>query len=202
MIPLSDLRLFIDYQNVHLSVSEAFAPPGTPPHKTLIHPARFADTLLARRVQAGRGASDDQATAIHVYRGQPSPSRQPDAASANEAQAAEWTRDPRVKMHRRPLRYPRNWPQDKAKEKGVDVMLACDFVRAAIEQTGDTLIMASRDTDLVPALDMALQLGQANIEVATWTGCTRLRLPNADIWCTYLLGNDYVASKDSKKYWS
>ncbi len=105
-------------------------------------------------------------------------------------------------MHNRPLRYPRNWPHDKAKEKGVDVMLACDFVRAAIEGQADALVLASRDTDLVPALEMARDLGRVQIEVVTWQGCSRLRFPgNSDpLWCTYLEGYHYIASKDTRQY--
>lgn len=188
---------FIDYQNVHLTVAEAFAPPGTPPEATLIHPGLFADALMNRRKRSGREGVLEQ---VHVYRGQPSSKHQGGAAARNKAQAAEWTRDRRVAMHTRPLRYPRSWPNDKAREKGVDVMLACDFVRAAIEQRADTLVMASRDTDLVPALEMAREQG-VNVEVATWTGCSRLRLPDHEsLWCTFLDGQDYVASKDLRSY--
>lgn len=194
---METVRIFVDYQNVHLSVAEAFAPPGTPPHTTLVHPARFADALMARRVLAGRGGTVDE---IHVYRGQPNAKHQPDMTSRNKAQAAEWSRDRRVKMHTRPLRYPRNWPTDKAREKGVDVMLACEFVRCALEGAADTLIMASRDTDLVPALEMARDLGKSNIEVTTWQNCSRLRFASEPLWCTFMQGPDYVASKDPRQY--
>lgn len=105
-------------------------------------------------------------------------------------------------MHTRPLRYPRTWPNNKAKEKGVDVMLAGEFVRAAIEGGVDVLVMASRDTDLVPALEMARDLGRVQIEVVTWQGCGRLRFPGGSpsLWCTYLDGAHYVASKGAKRY--
>jgi hypothetical protein len=38
------------------------------------------------------------------------------------------------------LRYPQNWSTERAKEKGVDVMLVCDFVRAAFECSTDVLV--------------------------------------------------------------
>ncbi|MGL5823574.1 MAG: NYN domain-containing protein, partial [Nocardioides sp.] len=144
--------LYIDYQNVHLSVRETFAPPGTPHHRTLIHPGNYGDALMARRKAKGRIGALEK---IQVYRGQPSSDREPGMASRNKAQHAEWARDPRVTVHSRPLRYPRHWPDDPAREKGVDVRLALDFVRAAVDRSADVLILASRDTDLVPALESA-----------------------------------------------
>ncbi|QZN86866.1 NYN domain-containing protein [Cellulomonas sp. C5510] len=191
----------MDYQNVHLSVGEAFAPPGTPPHTTLIHPGRFGDALMGRRAAKGLGGTLEQ---IHVYRGQPSSDREVEQAARNKAQSAEWSRDPRVRMYNRPLRYPRDWPRTRAREKGVDVRLAIDFVRAAIDKSADVLILASRDTDLMPAIETALDLGHARVEVFTWQGCSRLRLGREysarALWCTFMQGSDYVASKDPKQY--
>lgn len=196
---MGKVEIFIDYQNLHLSAGEAFAPRGTPAHATLIHPGRFADVLMKKRMEKGR---DGDIEAIHVYRGQPSSAKQGEAAGRNKAQAAEWSRDRRVKMHTRTLRYPRNWPTDKAREKGVDVMLACDFVRCALESGADTLILVSRDTDLVPALEMARDLGNVQVEVAMWRNCSRLRFPGSasPLWCTSLEGVDYVNSKDHRQY--
>ncbi len=193
--------LYIDYQNVHLSVREAFAPPGTPHHLTLIHPSKYGDALMARRKAKGRGGVLEQ---IHVYRGQPSSDREATSASRNKAQSAEWSRDPRLTMYNRPLRYPRNWPSIPAREKGVDVKLALDFVRAAVDGSADVLILASRDTDLVPALESASDLGKADLEVVTWSGCSRVRFGGSysarPLWCTFMEGGDYVASKDPKPY--
>jgi uncharacterized LabA/DUF88 family protein len=84
--------------------------------------------------------------------------------------------------------------------KGVDVMLAVHFVRAAIESQADTLILASRDTDLLPALEMAVEFGKAQVETCMWENCSRLRLPKHQLWSTYLTGADYLASKDKRQY--
>ncbi|QAY69984.1 NYN domain-containing protein [Xylanimonas protaetiae] len=195
------VHLFMDYQNVHLSVGEAFAPPGTPAHTTLIHPGRFGDALMAARAAKGRTGTLER---IHVYRGQPSSTHEPDPAAWNKAQSAEWSRDPRVAMFNRPLRYPRDWPNNRAREKGVDVKLAIDFVRAGIEKSADVLILASRDTDLMPAIETVMDIGGSTVEICTWVGCSRLRLGRDysahHLWCTYLDGASYVASKDPKKY--
>ena len=194
--------LYVDYQNVHLSVREAFAPPGTPHHTTLIHPGKYGDALMARRDAAGRPKGDLEQ--IHVYRGQPSSTHEVAAAGRNKAQSAEWARDSRVTMYNRPLRYPRDWPTFPAREKGVDVKLAIDFVRAAIDGEVDRLILASRDTDLVPALEAASDLGRVEVEVVTWSGCSRVRFGGSyssrSLWCTYLDGTDYLASKDPRQY--
>lgn len=189
--------VFIDYQNLHLSAGEAFAPPGTPPYTYLIHPAKFVDVLMQRRQLYGRGGEVQN---IYVYRGQPSSAKEPIQAGRNKAQSAEWSRDRRVKMHTRTLRYPDTWPTNKAKEKGVDVKLAVDFVRCALGGNADVLILASRDTDLVPALEMASDFSSVQIEVAGWSHTSRLRLKGMQLWCTALSGAEYVAAKDLKQY--
>lgn len=54
----------------------------------------------------------------------------------------------KVQIFPRPLRY----GQRGAEEKGVDVELAIDFVRLALDDAFDVGVLASGDTDLVPAL--------------------------------------------------
>jgi uncharacterized LabA/DUF88 family protein len=201
VIQSDEVHLFVDYQNVHLSIFDSsFAPPlGTQPHQVLVHPGRFGDAVM--KVRDGRGL-DGRLTNVRVYRGSPSQAHQPTMYSYNQAQAAEWSRDPRVTVHSRTLRYPRNWPQDPAKEKGIDVKLGIDLVRCALQDNPGTIILASRDTDLVPALEMARDLGKARLEVVTWKGCSRLRFRPGEptLWCTYLEGADYLASKGPRQY--
>jgi len=198
LVPAPRVQIFMDYQNVHLSVAEAFAPPGTPPSKTTLHPGQFGDAVMNARLRSQRAGV---LTAVHVFRGQASSDRERTLAAITKAQAANWRRDGRVTMHTRPLRYPPKWPDLPAREKGVDVMLAVHFVRAAIEGWADTLILASRDTDLVPAVEMAVAFGKAQIETCMWENCSRLRLGGGrNLWCTYLTGSDYLASKDKRQY--
>ena len=194
---MEKIHLFVDYQNVHLSIAEAFAPPGTPHHTTLIHPGKFGDALMARRARFGRRG---ELYKISVFRGQPSSNREVEAAARNKAQSAEWSRDARVEVHNRVLRYPKQWPDQKAKEKGVDVALAIALVRCALSQECGTIVLASRDTDLVPALEMAVELGSSQVEVTHWQGTSRLRLPGTSMWCTTMTGADYLASKDPREY--
>jgi uncharacterized LabA/DUF88 family protein len=197
---LARIHVFIDYQNLHLSGTETFAPMGTPPRDTLIHPAAFADRIMARRAEHHR--PEGELAEVHVYRGQANPNHQPELAAATEAQAAHWTRDRRVRMHRRALDYPPGWPNSRrpVREKGVDVMLACDFVRHAIEHRADILILVSRDTDLLPAVEMVVDLGDVVVETAMWSGCSRLRMRGRPLWCTLALGDDFVHSRDRRPY--
>jgi hypothetical protein len=112
--------------------------------------------------------------------------------------------DRRVKVYSRPLRYPRDWPNSPAREKGVDVMLAVAFVRAALEKHADTLVLASRDTDLMPVLEMAVDLRTVQVETCTWTGCSRLRFGRGysahRLECTYLDEQAYLSAKDPRSY--
>ena len=196
---MKSAHLFIDYQNLHMSAHDRFAAIGAPIHDSLIHPALFAN-----RVQAVRNEFVYQAvevTEIHVFRGQPSNKHDSQAAARNKAQAAEWTRDRRVTMHTRPLRYPLD-PSEKPREKGVDVMLAISFIRAAMLKSCDTLILASRDTDLLPALETAHELDHAIVEVAGWLGDTRLSFSNSGgrLWGTKLDEEEFKKSRDPREY--
>jgi NYN domain len=57
--------------------------------------------------------------------------------------------DEKVELFPRPLRYSSRRPEGE--EKGVDVELAIDFVRLALDDDFDVAVLASADTDLVPA---------------------------------------------------
>jgi uncharacterized LabA/DUF88 family protein len=197
---MTRVHLFVDYQNVHLSAASCFEADTTKRHHSLIHPGLYGDRLMEKRAAAGRHGSLEH---IWVYRGRPGMVQQPDAAARNNAQEAEWHRDRRVTVSARPLKYPSNWPTSPQQEKGIDVALAIGFVRTAIQQRADVLILASRDTDIVPALEMAVDLGRTDVEVVTWLGKSRLRLPGHITYTmpyTVLDRDDYLASRDPKHY--
>ena len=193
------VHLFMDYQNVHLTAHQQYGIQGAPPHHSLIHPARFADVIDTNRAAHHRPGIITQ---VFVFRGLPDATREPDANRRNQAQASQWTRDKRVVVQHRPLKYPYDWPRDKAREKGVDVLLATSFVRAAILHSADVLILASRDTDLAPALELASQVQNPPIiEVCNWAGSGQLRCgTQPQPWCTHLDRNDFLASQDPRQY--
>ena len=41
--------VIVDYQNIHLTAHELFAPAGTPKHETLVHPLHFANQVVGER---------------------------------------------------------------------------------------------------------------------------------------------------------
>jgi len=196
------LAILIDYQNIHLTGREKYAPIGVPPKACLIHPLKFAEQVLT--VRAGRQRDQAQQTAIlekiQVYRGLPSNSHQSKLYAAAQAQRAEWMRDPRVTVWYRPLRYPPNWPSEPAREKGVDVKVAIDLVRLAESGLADTVVLASHDTDLEPALEMAGDIGDVKVETAGWDGARRLRVSGRRLWHTALDASAFVKSRDRKMY--
>lgn len=53
-----------------------------------------------------------------------------------------------------------------------------------MERQVDILILASRDTDLLPAVEMAVEFGKAKVETCTREICSRLRLARHPLWCT------------------
>ena len=88
-----------------------------------------------------------------------------------------------------------------AHEKGIDVALAIDYVRLAMERRYDVGILFSRDTDLVPCLETVMDLRLAHPEVSTWEGSERLRVRGSHApWCHYLSATDYQAVQDPTDY--
>lgn len=194
---MATAHLFIDYQNLHLSAHECFEP-DMPVHNSLIHPGLFADEV--QRVRNGLVHTPVTIEKIHVYRGQPSSEREVQAAARNKAQRAAWERDRRVKVFSRSLRYPHDWPDTPSREKGVDVMLAVTLMRASIEHWADVLILASRDTDLLPALEAARDIDKSIVEVAGWRTMSRLQIPHVRLWATGLDIAEYTACRDTRQY--
>ncbi len=113
----------------------------------------------------------------------------------------------RVDVITRTLRYPPDWPNARAQEKGIDVALAIDFVQMAMLGEFDVGVIMSTDTDLRPALEAVLRLrpeGGPICEVAAWSkaGChgPRLSIPSAKIWCHWLSEDDYLSVADRTDY--
>jgi uncharacterized LabA/DUF88 family protein len=194
---LTTARLFIDYQNLHFTAWECFTPYGSEVWQSLIHPGRFADQVSAARV--ARNFPDADIIGIHVYRGIPSRRHETTQNARVQRQASNWTRDRRVQMNLRPLRYPRDWPDSPSQEKGVDVHLAIDVVRAAMMKTADIVIVATRDTDIVPALEMVRESPDVSIELATWQGQSELKLKSR-VRSVSLDKSAYSKSRDMTSY--
>lgn len=192
------ITVFVDYQNVHMTGHQRYCPPGTPIHDCLVHPVRLAERIISKRAPGG------VLEEVRVYRGRPEPRREPRLASANDQQYSEWIKDSRVQMKRRMLQYPPGFGEpgciDRPHEKGIDVSLAIDMVRLSFEKRIEVGILVSRDTDLVPALEMIRDLHLAHFELAGWDGNSRLRLPGAKVWYHELDQADFEAVRDRRPY--
>ncbi|WP_029136597.1 PIN domain-containing protein [Nakamurella lactea] len=177
--------VIMDYQNVHLTGHGLFSSAKfRPRHECLIDPLLFANCLLDQRNQRQRpGFPPATLSRVLVYRGQPSSEHDPDGYARNQAQKAQWERDPRVRVTLRPLKYLYSRDQSgrhatdtngqkivvgPPREKGVDVLCALACVREAQAEDIDLVILASSDSDLAPALDEVRHLGTAKIETCCW----------------------------------
>jgi hypothetical protein len=192
--------VFIDSQNVIRDAREAFHDPDNDPASYgHIRPKDLATLLVSL------GIPPRELDQVRVYTGAPANAHQPVAYRAHMKQRSVWI-GAGVKVFPRTLRYPSDWPKSPAQEKGVDVALAVDLVRyALIEKSFDVGIVASTDTDLVPALETVCDGGRAwgwpRVEVMTWApNKKQLRVPGKNIWCYKLTDAQYQSVRDHTNY--
>jgi hypothetical protein len=178
------VAVYLDFQNVHLTGHDLFDR-GNALHRCVPNPVGIAEMIASRRLRPS------EANAIRVYRGQPHPQHDPLQAATNDAQASAWSRDRRVHMIRRQLRYREGLPPQ---EKGIDVALAVDLVHLAFRKQYDAHVVFSGDTDLLPALELVVSLGFGHVEVACWSGAKPLRFAGTHRpWCHFLNPDDWDA---------
>lgn len=214
----------IDYQNVHLTGHGLYESTELlPRHETLVDPLLFASRLLQVRNQSQRPGHPHAALLrVLVYRGEPSPEHDPRGYARNQAQKAQWERDPRVQVTLRPLKYRYERTVDgrpatdsaghkivvgPPQEKGVDVLCALASVREAQDPSVELVILASSDSDLAPALDEVRRQGRAKIETFCWYDRKRrlgyqLHPTNraAPVWNTRLYEEEFRATWDLMAY--
>lgn len=187
--------VFIDYQNVHGWARRMFLPYGCAKSDGHIFPLKVAELIVSRR------RWESELVEVRVYRGKPGSDRQPGAAGANDRQTSDWERSKRVTVVRRNLDYPRDWPAKPAIEKGIDVAIATDMVRLALDGEVDTAVLFSSDKDLLPAVELLWERPNLGIEVAAWTKANRLRFPGTQLpWCHSLSQKDFESVRDRYDY--
>jgi uncharacterized LabA/DUF88 family protein len=194
--------VFLDYQNVYMGAREAFHAFGSRPQDGQVDPYKLGDLIVSRGQQFDRELAE-----VRVYRGQPDSQRDPHGYAANDRQCRHWQSLPKTAVITRTLRYPRNWPQEREHEKGIDVQLAIDLVAAAVRVEYDVGILMSTDTDLKPALEFVRDM-QGNpyprCEVAAWSSphgySRRLSIAGRQIWCHWLDASDYEAVADRTNF--
>ena len=194
--------LFLDHQNAYHRARDAFCAPGAPAKDGQIDPLALG-RLLAGRVPGGRLAG------VRLYRGRPSQRRDARsyAAYVRQTDRQVWRGKGLLALVARDLRYPLEWPQRPAQEKGVDVALAVDLVMMVARHECDVAIVFSSDTDLLPALEavLALRPGEPPVcQVAAWVAPgarPRALRPRGVRLRQHLLGpDDFRAVADGTDY--
>lgn len=192
----------MDEKNVFRDARRAFFKEYDPQRMGQVSPRLLAELLVKKRPDPPR-----ELTEVRVYTGRPSEARAPQTYWAHMRQCAAWQQDNLTRYFWRNLRYPPNYPQEPPRQKGVDVQLAVDMVRMYVEDKYDIAILASTDTDLVPALEALFELdrgkGYAPVEVAAWVTelqLKRLRVHRRDMWCHELGFADYQKVADQTDY--
>ncbi|MDQ7903158.1 NYN domain-containing protein [Phytohabitans sp. ZYX-F-186] len=198
------LMLFVDYQNVYRGARDCFHPEtGVPNVAGQITPVLIGEHIVERDAFAR------ELSGVRIYRGLPDATRDSRGNAACTRQIEDWSADPRVAVITRPLRYPRGWPDraqpgEKPQEKGVDVALAVDFVRLALEDQYDVGVLMSTDTDLKPALETVAKFTDKRVEVAAWSGhrrhSKRLSIDDVRLWCHWLDQKNYDEVCDTTDY--
>ena len=140
-----------------------------------------------------------------VFRGCPSNHKDPEAYNRSQKQKAEWTRDPRVEIIYRSLRY--SWDSAvndwRKQEKGIDVLVALTAYQLSVSGAFDVVILASHDTDMIPVIeryDTDRTDRSGLLEITHWEGCKRLQAPGIQTWRTTLGAPSFVHSRDRKDY--
>ena len=192
--------LLIDYQNIHLTGHNHFCPRDLPRHLSLMHPAPYAEQVQKTRNAKRHHKDPVEIERVIAFRGMPSQRHEPTSNARAQAQRSEWTRSPKVEVIYRPLKYPRRWPDEKAQEKGIDVLLAVELIEQARSGEWDVVILATHDTDLEPAVAIAEQQDSTTIETTGWQGAKRLRGGDFKRWHTFLDAASFVHSRDRKNY--
>jgi len=203
----------IDYQNVNLVGLNLFR--HSLQNKSLsLNPLKFSEQLLIKR-ELNQKSEKFKAILgqVIVFSGLPSPTYDPEQNAKAWSQKAKWEQDSKVSIYHRPLKY--DFQRDETgkiildesgskivirrREKGIDVLCALALVREA--KKFDLVILASQDSDLIPAIDEACALGSAKIETFSWytkdnRRSRELKPEKHKVWNTRLDELDYLKCLD------
>ena len=200
--------VYVDYQNVQYCARDMFWPAVPAPPRTAGHvdPLKLGNLLCS----LGQPGNPNRVLAgVRVYRGQPIAGRSREKARRfYDRQVSSWRQAPGVEVFTRPLRYHRAKNPDgteywAGREKGVDVLMALDISIGARSDLFDVAIIASADTDLIPALEDALRVSK-RIETAAWgspgNSSGPLRVKDRNLWNHYLNQAHFDVVRDDTDY--
>ena len=194
------LALFIDGQNAYRRARALFFPNHQSGRDGQFRPMDLGHLIASRGGPSGVPCALSD---VRIYSGEPDARRDPRTYTAHRRQAHRWASDGAAVITRS-LRCPRGWPTVPAQEKGIDVALAVDFVKLAVEGDYDVGVMLSTNNDLLPALEVVRghDPRRIHIAVAAWSAPRhhqRLRLPGG-LGCHWLVQADYNAVADLTRY--
>ncbi len=198
-MPAPRLTLFIDAQNLYHTARNSFF--------NRFDPGTFGqfDPMALGRMITFRDTNSPVLHEVRIYTGRPESAKDPRSYSAHMKQCSVWSRAGAVVIPRT-LKYPPNWPAERAQEKGIDVALAVDYVTLAVENMYDIGVIASTDSDLLPALEYVYSqgaMGGPRAAVMAWsstTGNPRLAIPGAHLWCYWFNQSDFDSIADPTNY--
>lgn len=191
--------VFIDYQNMYRSARDAFGWRSEPGAIGNLRPYSLGRHMVR---EPGRALKQVRCyTGIHTARGHPK------LYAMMQRRISAWlAQDPaRVHVFPRSLRYGRQGPQ----EKGVDVELAIDFVSLALDDAFDVGVLASGDTDLVPALQFVadrfpektlVTMGFAPIPGCEGSTPQPLDLPRGDVERRFITKEQFERVADRRNF--
>jgi len=148
--------VFIDAQNVYLTAREAFGWENESSRRGNFRPLALGELLTQEQ--------DRELQQVRVYTGVPSQTRDDQGYRAARKRFDTWKYEGKGKVvsRERNLQYR---PNEKPREKGVDVLLAIELVKLAGAKLFGLAVVISADNDLVPALELVCDvLGSTAVE--------------------------------------
>lgn len=190
--------VLIDSQNMYKGARRAFFAESAPSRHGQYDPQSLAELLVSRHPN-GRVRTLAETC---IYTGRPSAAANPKGNSANTRQCQAWEARG-VTVHWRPLQYINGRPPS---EKGIDIAIAVDLMKAATSGHFDVAIACSADSDLAPAIEVVMDGyggGTMKVEVAGWREGNygqRIWVPGRDLGINWLCRNNYDAVQDHTDY--
>ena len=128
------LIVFIDYQNAYMSARETFDYRSSHYTRGQIAPWALGESIVQLDDEARKDGETSILHQVHRYCGLPDGRKDAVGNAARLRQLRSWGRMPGIVVSYRPLRYLREYPAQPPRERGVDVQLAVDVIRMALQK--------------------------------------------------------------------
>jgi len=190
------VAVFIDGMNMYRGARDAFFSAYDPHTAGQFDPMQLAQAICRHGPPPNEPGSR-VLSAVRIYQGTPS-SHDRKGYAADQRHRSAWEKKG-ITVVTRPLRY--DGRDSPPHEKGIDVALAIDLVAMGIDGDYDVGVLASADTDLLPALEYLFRRG-VRVETAAWRASTpqNLIVSGTTLWPHYLRRNAYNAVADYRDY--